>query len=384
MTKKTFTIDRLSALMATRRLMQVSPSAYNTELLLRQIDGKLSMSSFGEGIIALEILRDSFDTEEEVVVSLDKFYTFLRVRHENEVALTINPKTIKLTAGLSSATMSRSTVRLQAGIPDKSALVGEISASAFDDLSRVGNISDDKDTARPLLGGVFFMMTPGDIRSVAANGISFGYAWEQSDNITTGLKETFLIKATAVSIAQRYDWQGEPRIKVYRPSGNLRMVCFSNGTSYLYLSELAEKEKFPVDALLDAANDVVSKNTFQVDSGMFKSYIEAAVKISEYDDRSVTVALANGKVMISSGKRLKSEVEEKGLEFQGFFEVMEASKSGDDFIFCLDAKMVKQMISLLEQVDKGQLRVALGNTTKLIFFSTPLANALYGISQIAR
>lgn len=383
MIKKTFTIDRLSALMATRRLMMVSPSAYNTEVLLRPIDGKLSMSSFGEGIIALELLRDSFETDEEIVINLDKFYTFLKVRHENEIVLTVNPKTIKLTAGLSSATISRSTIRLVAGIPSKDALVGEVSASVFDDLARVGNISDDKDSARPLLGGVFLMASSGDIRSVAANGIAFGYAWEQNQSIASD-RETFLVKATAMSIAQRYDWQGEPRIQIYRPSNNLRMVCFTNGLSYLYVSELAEKEKFPIDALLNAAKDSVSVNSFYVDSSSFKNYIEAAVKISEYDDRSVTVALANERVMVSSGKRLKSEIEEKGLEFQGFFEVMESSKAGEDFIFCLDAKMVKQMISLLEQVDKGQLRVAMGKETKLIFFSTPLANALYAISQIAR
>lgn len=384
MSKKTFTIDRLAALMATRRLMSVSPSTYNLELLIRNIDGKMSMASFGEGVIALEILRDSFDANEEVVVNLEKFYTFLRVRHEDEVTLTINPKTVKLTAGLSSATISRSTIRLVAGIPDQSSLVGEISAAVFDDLVRVGNISDDKDSARPILGGVYMVVSRGDVRTLAANGVSFGYAWEQNPSITANEKEDFLVKASAMAIAQRYDWQGEPRMSIYRPSGNLKMVCFTNRRSYLYISELAEKEKFPTDFLFDAAKKSVSDKSFHVDSAMFRSYIEAAVKISAYEDRAVTVALANGKVMISSGKRLKSEVEEQGLEYQGFFEIMEAAKPGKDFIFCLDAKMVKQAVSLLEQVDKGgQLRVALGDNN-LIFFSTPQANALYGVSQIAR
>jgi hypothetical protein len=377
-------INRLNLLMATKRLMQVSPTSYNSELMFKAIDGKLALVAFGEGIIGIECLPDKADIDEDVVVNLEKFHVFLQVRYEDTISIKVNPKSVKLSAGSSSSTIGRSVLRLQAGIPDKSLFVGEIPSKAFDDLVRVANISDDKDMARPILGGVYLTITPGDIRAISANGIAFGYAWEQGSGISTEKKERFLIKATAASAAQRYDWQGEPKIKIYRPSDSLKMMCFSNGLSYLYISELAEKEKFPIDYLLDGANDAVSDNYFTVDSGLFRSFVDAAVRSSGYDDRSVTVALANGKVMISSGKRLKPEIEEQGMEFVGFFEIMEAGSFGGDFVFCLDAKMAKQMMALLAQVDKGKLRVALGKRTKLIFFSTPMANALYGITQIAR
>ncbi len=380
----TVTLNRLNLLMSTRRLAQVSPS-YNAELMMKRIDGKLALASFGEGIIGIEHLPDSFDTDEEIVVSLDKFMTFLQVRYEDTISIKINPATVKLQAGKSSATISRSTVRLTVSIPDNDSKVGEISSSAFDDLARVANISDDKDSSRPILNGTYFVFSPGDIRALTANGIAFGYAWEQSSGVTVNGKEEFLIKATALGIAQRYDWQGEPRIRIYRSPKYQNKVCFSNGVSYLYLSELAEKEKFPLNYLLDSSKDSVSKFNFTVESAAFKSFVDAAVKLSSYDDRSVTVALANGNVMISSGKRLKHEVEEQGLEFNGFFEIMNPAKFGNDFVFCLDAKMTKQMISLLNQVDKGgQLRVAMGEKTGLIFFSTSIANALYGIVQISR
>lgn len=377
-------LPRLECLMAVRRLAQVSPS-YNAELVIKQFDGRLSFSSFGEGIVGIEITGIRTSLDEEVVVALDKFKAYLEVRYEDTVDMDVKERSIRLSAGRSSATINRTTVRLQVSVPDESLFAGEISSSAFNDLARVANISDDKDLARPILGGVYIMLSNGDIRSVSANGIAFGYAWEQNNGITSQKKEAFLIKATSLSVAQRYDWQGEPKIKIYRPSDSPKMVCFSNGISYLYLSELAEKEKFPIDYLIKSSSDSVSNFNFTVDGGMFTSYVDAAVKLSQYDDRSVTVSLLNEKVMILSGKMLKSEIEEKGMEFKGFFEIMETQKAGDDFTFCLDAKMAKQAMALLAQVDKGgKLRVALGRETRLIFFSTSLANALYGISQIVR
>ncbi len=196
------TINRLNLLMATKRLMQVSPTSYNSELMLKAIDGKLALVAFGEGIIGIECLPDKADIDEDVVVNLEKFHVFLQVRYEDTISIKVNPKSVKLSAGSSSSTIGRSVLRLQAGIPDKSLFVGEIPSKAFDDLVRVANISDDKDMARPILGGVYLTITPGDIRAISANGIAFGYAWEQGNGISTERKERFLIKATAASAAR--------------------------------------------------------------------------------------------------------------------------------------------------------------------------------------
>lgn len=382
MSNPSFVAKRLPMLLAARRLMTVCPN--NAELSIRSLNGRLSFSTYSDGIAAIEMLSEQIDFP-DVAVDLDKFFTFLQARHEDDIKVTLAPGGLKLAAGRSSALVHKKELRFVFGLPTSSELIGEISSNAFDDLARVANISEDKDLARPLLQGVFLMIANGDIRTLSANGIAFGYAWEQNETVKATGKENFLLKATALSLAQRYDWQNEPKIKVYRPTDKLRMLCFSTRESFVFLSEMAEKDKFPHDMIIEAAKDSVSPKSFVVSAESFKTYINAAVKLSGYDDRSVTVALTNGKVMISSGKQLKSEVEERGLDFVGFFEIMECANHGDDFIFCLDAKMAKQAMALLGQVDKGgSLRVAFGSKTGLIFFSTPLANALYGIAQITR
>jgi hypothetical protein len=374
------TIKRVPALMACRRLMVVSPN--NAELSIRAIDGKLSLSTYTEGIAAIELLDDAAEGFPDCGVDLDKFFTFLSVRHEDEIKVSITTG-VKLAAGRSSAFLQMKQLRFLFSPPDEGLLIGEIPAEKFDDLARVSTISDDKELARPLLQGTFVMVAPGDMRTMTANGIAFGYAWEQNDKIKPSQKETFLIKATAYSVAQKYDWQGAPLVRFYRPSEKLRMACFATEKSFLFLSEMAEKDRFPFAQIVDAAKDAGSPQFFLVNSESFRSYVSAASRLSGYEDRAVTIALANGKVMISSGKRLKSEVEEKGEEFVGFFEIMESLECGEDFIFRLDSKIIRQVSLLLNQVDKGgNLRVVLGATTGLIFFSTGLANALYGVAQI--
>lgn len=374
----------MNLLMAVRRLAVINNS-YNAELVMKNIDGRLSLSSFGQGIVGLEILSDDIGELEDniIVVSLDKMLSYLQVRYESVVALAVNEKSIKMTTATSSATLQRSVVRLEVGIPNEDDLIGEVEASVFDDLFRVGGISEDNDSPRPLLGGVYIMLNNGDIRTIAANGISFGYAWELGGSITSP-KEESLIQASALQVARRYDWQGESFVKIYKPASG-RSVCFGTKNSYLYLSELVDKEKFPARDLIKAVDDSASPYEFYVDSGAFKSYVDAAIKLSGFDDRSVTIALMNGKVMIISGKYFPSELEEKGQEFVGLAETMIAlDEPGLDFTFRLDAKMAKQIMSLLAQVDKGKLRVALGRQTNLIFFSTPMANAVYAIAQIRR
>jgi DNA polymerase III sliding clamp (beta) subunit (PCNA family) len=371
--------------MAARRLATISPTTYNAELVIKTLNGKLSLSSFGQGAIGLEILSEQVEIEgEPIVISLDKLISYLQVHYENQVTVLVKDKSIKVSTSASSGTFSRSIVRLDASIPSDDDLIGEVAHNAFDDLLRVGGISADKDDPRPLLGGVYFMIDNGDLRTIAANGISMGYAWEFNNSIKSS-RANHLIQATALQVAQRYDWQGE-KIKIYRPSEEKKsMVCFGNSTSYLYLAEMADGQRYPAKQMIEALADSASPYEFYVDSGAFKSYIETAVKLSEYDERSVTVVLANDQVMIQSGKRLKSEVEEDGQEFIGFFEIMPTLEpAGKDFVFCLDAKMARQLMSLLAQVDKGRLRVALGQKTNFIFFSTPLANAIYAIAQIVR
>lgn len=375
-------IKRLPALMATRRLMVVSQ--HNAELSIRQLNGKFSLSTFSDGVAAIELLTDDADGFPDVGVDLDKFYTFLSARHEDEIKVSVTAG-LKLSAGRSSAFLHKKELRFLFSPPSSDLLLGQIPSAKFDDLARVSTISDDKELARPLLQGAYLTVAPGDIRTMTANGVAFGYAWEQNDGVRVTRREDFLVKASALSAAQKYDWNGENKISIYRPSEKLKMICFATDSTYLFLSEMADKERFPFNGIIEGAKDAVSPKNFTTNTETFRTYMNAASKLSGYDDRAVTVALMNGKIMISSGKRLKPEVEETGAEFVGFFEVVESLESGEDFVFCLDSAFVRQALVLLNQVDKGgNLRVALGEKTGLVFFSTPLANALYGIAQIAR
>jgi DNA polymerase III sliding clamp (beta) subunit (PCNA family) len=359
-------------------------SQHNAELSIRALDGKLSLSTYADGIAAIELLDDKAEGFPDIGVDLDKFYTFLSARHEDEIKMAVTTG-LKLSAGRSSAFLPKKELRFIFSPPGDDLLLGQIPSAKFDDLARVSTISDDKELARPLLQGAYMTVAPGDMRTMSMNGVAFGYAWEQSDGIKAGKREDFLIKATALSTAQKYDWQGEEKIRIFRPSEKLRMVCFATGRSFLFLSELAEKEKFPFANVVDASSDAVSPKHFTTNTESFRTYMNAASKLSGYDDKTVTVVLTNGKIMISSGNRLKSEVEETGAEFVGFFEIVDSLSSGDDFTFRLNSDFVRQALVLLNQVDKGgSLRVSLGEKTGLVFFSTPLANALYGIAQMAR
>lgn len=387
-----FVIDRLELLKALRRLLSVSGDP-NTEVsLTASVDGNLVLCTFSEGMIAVEELFVSFSHTDEhggVVVSLDKFYSFVQVRHESSVSLRVNKKSVTVFTETATASLQRSSLRVEPKLPEENDIIGKIPSGSFDDLARVANISDHKNASMPVLGGVYFMITPGDIRALAANGISFGYSWFQDKAITTTKKEQMLLPAKAVQVAQKWDWQSVREISIYRPPSphegrESKTVCFSNGKSHLYMTELAEKERYPVQFILDSAEGAAGKYNFGVDSLLFKSYVATAVRLSTYGHRAVTVALMNASVAISSGKRLKTEIEEAGMEFSGFFDVISATPSGEDFIFCLDAKAAENAMSLLAQVDKGRLMVSMGEETNLIYFSTPAANALYGISQIVR
>ncbi len=388
---KKFVLDRMELLKALRRLLVVS-NDYTAEVSLTSSSGNLTLCTFTEGVIAVEEMSVTFSVDDEeggVVVSLDKFYSFIQVRHESTVVLRVNKKSVTIKTETATASLQRKSLRLEPKLPNENDIVGKIPSGSFDDLARVANISDHKNAAMPVLGGVYFMITPGDIRALAANGIAFGYSWFQDEMITTTKKEQMLLPAKAVQIAQKYDWQGVKEITIYRPPSphkgrESKTVCFSNGKSHLYMTELAERQKYPVQFILDAAAGAGSRFNFGVDSLMFKSYVATAVKMSVYGHRAVTVSLMNAMVAISSGKRLKSEIEEAGMEFSGFFDVLSTNSSGDDFVFCLDAKAAENAMSLLSQVDKGRLNVAMGEETNLIYFSTPAANALYGISQIVR
>lgn len=379
--------NKAPVLMSLKRLLSVS-NDYNTEVVIKARDGKLSLATHTDGMIAIELIDEIYDEPTEVVVNLDKLYTFVFYSPAERISFELAKKSLRVKSGASNGSLPLMTLYLNTTLPDdENSYIGSVSRSAFDDLARVANISDDKTSARPFLNGVYFMITPGDIRAVAANGVAFGYSWAIDEKIITTKKEKLLLPATAVGIAQRYDWQGCQYIKVHRPlreDGGLNMVCFSNEKSYLFMSEMAEKDRFPIQFILDAVPDAVSRNHFAVDSTMFKNYTNAAVKLSTYDDRSITVALLNGKVMVVSGRRLPSEIAENGQDFTGYDGILEASDFGEDFTLCLDANVAKQAIQLLAQVDKGTLRVSLGEKTNLIYFSTPQADALYGVAQMHR
>lgn len=382
MTSSKFVINRLDLFHAARRLMTISKS-YGAVLLLESIDGKLAMSSFDDGLTAVEILpKKHFDHDEKIVVNLERFYRFLQASTDDEINLSITPSNLILSDRGGRGVISRSMVIRREQLPTDDKKIGEITKSALDDLTRVSNLSDSKDSSRPTLHGVMFTITPGDIRTVATNGIAIGYAWRLDKAITTERKERLLIPATAIQVVQRYDWQDQNIISIYRQGSS---ICFSNGLSYVFATEFAEKDNYPDKMLMEATLESKSKFNFTVDPLLFKQNLDTAVALADYqssDERTVTVELINGKVFITSGKDGITAVND---DFRGYHRELEAFSFGKDFSFCLNAQLANQAVTLLAQVDKGlKLQVSMGETNSIIFFTAPGIDAVYSVLQISR
>lgn len=383
---KSIILDRMTFLMAVRRLMQVSPSSYNSVVMIEEHEGKMMLSAFGNGLTAIEILPGKlYESNDQVVIDLRKLYVFLQNVFDSDISITISPSNVKLVSGNSKATISRSMVVRMENVPDKKSKIGEISRTALDDLTRVSNISDSKNSPRPLLNGVMFILEPGSIKTVSTNGMSIGYAWEINGNIdVVPPGEKMLIPAEAVQVIQKYDWQGEDRLSIYRHGNS---ICFSNGFSYVFAVEFEGKSNYPDKQLITATLECKSKYWFKTDLLLLKSAIEAAVNLAEYkenDDRSILVSLINQELFVVSGREMPGEIESRGQVFKGYSTVLTPVSSGTaDFEFCLNAQYAKLAIGLLAQVDKGgMLHVSVGEQNRMVFFRTSTVDAVYAVLQI--
>lgn len=246
---------------------------------------------------------------------------------------------------------------------DHSAIVKARDVANF---ARVGSMAA-KDYGA--ISGVYLIFAEGHLTCMATDRFGAGYAWlELVQKVDKRLDS--LIPASAMTLVSKLMKDGD--VTIYIDSAQ-RKIHFANGNVRVYTSELAEKEKFPADALAKAMREELSIGSDMPAMDLIDKLSSCSAVKDETEAMRVSVQRKEDVLVIASHDNTGAMT----------FEVPVLRSQGEPLSFHINPKFVSTAVGLLKQMGEATV-IRLSDVEKLnwVFVTAEGINARFSFAKM--